>query len=393
MPLLAGCSLTNLSYREVTTELDEVVHLEGAGEDQKLVYQSEARQSPWYVRSFPLLPLKPLLRTLFAGPAPEKLENPSGHARELITLLAPKAGDDLGRAAEAALRLWAFANLDPAAINRIAALDGIVTLMRVHELDLLAGVADPAARPMELAEASTALDTLRQFRPVARRAAGIEVDSSLRAIYQQSLLELVRRPLQLRSQRHDLLSDLATAYAEEDDRELRPVTAAALRTAMGHCLRTTVLHALERAPEELQGDERWHEVRLKAIEVVHGAGGADAVPIILAMMVAPPEAIAHGNTLRFDRDPYVQLRLVHLCGQLDAARAMRSVLLPGRAKWAAVAPIEYLCDLILSEWKDRPLETSRRLPAQEALCRCLGRPVDFDVAWVEDWYDKNRPRS
>jgi hypothetical protein len=108
---------------------------------------------------------------------------------------------------------------------------------------------------------------------------------------------------------------------------------------------------------------------------------------------------------QFEQDWLIQLRLIHLCGQLDRERAMRTVRLPGREEWQLVAPVDFLAQVVLAS---DGLFSALRLPATEALAQCLGRPQlglaetspdvpesggGGDAEWVETWYrDYKRAR-
>jgi hypothetical protein len=145
--LLAACSVANLSYREVERDLDALVRVEGAGPDEKLVYETDVALAPWYARSYVLLPLKPLLMLGLPATTRNKLENPSEKVRELLVELAPKAGDDLGRAVASTRLLVRVAALDESALNRIAALDGLGCLAVAHGVDLVAGLTQGTRAP------------------------------------------------------------------------------------------------------------------------------------------------------------------------------------------------------------------------------------------------------
>jgi hypothetical protein len=186
-----------------------------------------------------------------------------------------------------------------------------------------------------------------------------------------------------------LVGDLGRAHADERDPGLEPV----VRAALGHALRYAVQWAVVDA---VQGQApRWVDVRLRALDLLHRAGGPDSVPLLLALLINSKENKAAGLP-DFDPDIMMQRRLIHLCGQLDRARAERSVHLPGREKWQAVAPAEFLAILAL---QDGFLEPTA-LPAREALARCTGRTrlalgedQDDAVDWVAEWRDEFQRRQ
>ena len=120
-----ACSAAdNLSYREITAELDGIVRLEGTGPTQRLAYAEHAETSAWYMRSPLTLPVRFLLGPLFGARHERQLENPSGHVRELLAELADETGTDLVTCSDAIVRFGRIAELDPSAGNRIVALDG-----------------------------------------------------------------------------------------------------------------------------------------------------------------------------------------------------------------------------------------------------------------------------
>jgi hypothetical protein len=374
---LVGCSVANLSYAEVVGELDSVVRFEGTGNARRLVYQDEPLVSPWYLRFTLFYPLRPVLRGILGGrPSPSKVVNPSGHARELVAVLGDKAGSDLQACAHALQRLVPIAELDASPLNRVTALDAMSCVAGSLRLPLLGEMVAPEAWPAVPTQEAEWIAALRDSRPAVRPPELPLLEAPARRRYADAIAGLSRRPLAAPGQRLALVQELGDALAGERDPELVEPTAAALRAALGHCLRWTVIDALQGQEPALA------DVRLQAAAILHRDGGPDAVPTILALMAASPEQVREGVP-RFDPHPLVLLRLVHMCGQLDAERAARSVRLPGRAAWEPVAPLDFLADLVLrgtARW------SGLRTVAHEALCRCLGRPVDYELEWVERWY-------
>ena len=114
------------------------------------------------------------------------------------------------------------------------------------------------------------------------------------------------------------------------------------------------------------------------------------MPLLLALMAAPGNEVRNGKE-RFDPDPLVQLRLIHLCGQLSGELALQTIKLPDRADWELVAPVDFLCQTILNE---RDYFSKLRVPAVTALSLCLGRPqVDYDTGWVAAWFREHQSRT
>jgi hypothetical protein len=385
-----ACSVGNLSYHEVQRDLEALVRVEGSGDAQRLVYADRAEQAPWYARAALLLPFKPLLLGAFGDVSAAEFENPSATVRDLVTALPAKAGDDPLRGAATAQRLVRMAELDTSALNRIVALDGLQELALAHGIRPTAGLDREDAQPALPDDWERMLGDFSALRPAARTAPLAAADE---ARYREVLAGLAARPLPNWPQRLALVVDLATALQQEASEGLRPATAAALQGALAHSIRWTIVAAV-------QGQlERWVDVRLRALEILHRDAGPGGVALLLALMASSPEQITAGQP-RFDPSDAMRLRLIHLCGQLDRERASRPVRLPGRAVADLVAPVDYLAEIVLRE---DPFLSPVFLPAQEALARCLGRArlgledqVSPDagradnVEWVRTWYSEHR---
>ena len=385
---LPSCSVAHLSYSEVQRDLDSiVVVVDAPGTDPQLVYEDEVEQAPWYARSVLLWPMKPMLLWMFGSEVPVTLENPSGHVRELIGELAPKAGDDLSRAAMSAQRLVRIAELDPSALNRIVAITGLGTLARAQGFDLTDGLEQGDERMLSDPGFDGWVETFSALRPAARTAGeGLSADQSGR--YVAVLSQLTSRPLSLWQRRLALLSDLSDAYRQEVDTDLRSVTYESLERALLYAIQSTVVSAMRGQ------DPEWVDVRLAALDLLHRSGGVDSVPLLLALMSSSADRIGAGDP-QFDPDWFVQLRLIHFCGQLNKERGSRSVLLPGFQDWQRVSPLDFLARIVLDE---SAFLSPLALPAREALARSLGRPrlqLDDDQGedWVRAWYDEYRRQS
>ncbi|MGE3174083.1 MAG: hypothetical protein AB7O97_15760 [Planctomycetota bacterium] len=388
--LAGGCSIGNLTYAEVERDLDAIVRIDGQGDQQRLVYRSDAEQSSWYTRFAPLVPLKPLLRTVLRGTHQTRLENPSAEVRDLLAELGPKAGGDLGRGAGSVRRLAMIAHLDSSALNRIIALNGLATLADAHGFDLTEGLDRGALRLESAPELPQWLEDFAALRPAQRAPVGAPLPADQAARYRAVLAGLCSQPLPQWTQRLALVADLAAAWHDERDPALRAVTADALRSALRHGIQwSVVLALLGREPE-------WVEVRVRALELLHRAGGPDSVPLLLALLITPPDRIATGEP-PFETHETMQRRLIHLCGQLDRDRALRSMVLPGRETWQETCPAEYLAHIAL---EDDLLLSPGTLAAREALALSLGRPrlqLDGDPDagaggdaeagdWVQSWF-------
>jgi len=382
--LLAACSVANLSYREVERDLDALVRVEGAGPDEKLVYETDVALAPWYARSYVLLPLKPLLMLGLPATTRNKLENPSEKVRELLVELAPKAGDDLGRAVASTRLLVRVAALDESALNRIAALDGLGCLAVAHGVDLVAGLTQGTRALDAAADLGKWRADFQDLRPAARTPPGSALAAADAERYRAALAGLGATPRSHWQDRLAVVNSLDVARRDEGDADLRAATTAALQQALGFAIQWSVVDAMAGRESALV------DVRMRAIEIIHRAGGPDSVPLLLAWLVSSPAAKATGEP-DFDSDVMLQRRLIHYCGQLDRARALQRVQLPGREPWQAVAPVEFLAQIILN---DDPFTSPTVLPAREALARCLGRSKvgladdlgPGSVDWVTEWY-------
>lgn len=379
-----ACSVGNLNYDMVVRDLDAVVEVRGTGPDQQISYRTKVTATAGFAQASLFLPIRPVLLLLFGERVERELDNPSAYVRELLGVLAEKAGDDLLHCADSVQRLVRVAVLDPAPLNRIVAIDGIVTIAEELEFSLLDAVAERGLRLEPPTGAAEALANFSALRPAAREPVGAPLQQADAARYEAALATLVKSPLPHWSQRLALLSDLANAVRDERQRDLRTSARAAMRRSMHYALQWCVL-------DSVQGrDPALVEIRMRAIEALHRSGGPDSVPLLLAILASPPDQIAAGEPMFEDHDA-LRLRLVHVCGQLDPERAVASVRLPGRETWQAVAPAEVLVRFALD---GDPYFSPVAMPAREALAHCLrkehARPAeDLDSGnadWIREWF-------
>lgn len=385
---LAGCSVAdNLTYPEIAGELDRIVEVRGEGAEQTIRYADRAEVSVWYMRNVLFLPFRLLLGYVAGSTSFVELENPSQHARELMLELPDEVGGDLSRGADAIARLLLVAELDDNPANVIVALDGSVRVMRQLGLD---GVGDPATidQPVAVARIDAARATIRSSRPGARDATTAELTGELRDDYRTAVATLVERPLPTWSNRIALIGDLLALWQQEPDRELRSELASHLRTAIAHAVRGALIRELRDTTRDRA------DVRLCAIQLFRGLGGPESVAFLLALTVEPISS-ARRTAARYDPDLLVQLRLIHLCGQLSGELATRAVALPGQESWQVIAPADFLAEIILTErdaYEESLIYSRLRIPALIALSLALGRPtLEFDEGWVKAWYE-GRPR-
>jgi hypothetical protein len=383
---IAACSVSNLTYGMVVRDLDSAVVVEGTGPDQRLIYRTGVESTAGIARWTLLLPLRPILFWTFGERVDRELENPSSYVRELIGVVGQKAGSNLLRCADTAQRLVRVAELDPAPLNRIVALDSIAAIAKVVGVDLLTGLVERGLQLEPPADGAQALERFTSMRPAQRTPPGGPLSEDERALYGAALGVLSARPLPHWSQRLALVADLSNAVRDEQQPDMRVAAQAALRSALHHALQWAVIDAAAGRNVELI------EVRIRAIEELHRSGGSDSVPVLLAMLAASPEQIAAGEPTFEDNDA-LRLRLVHLCGQLDPDRAVQICTFPGREAWQRIAPAEFLVRMALD---GDPYYSPVAMPAREALAHCLrrehARPAeDLDFGgedWIRVWWSE-----
>jgi hypothetical protein len=389
LPLLGllavpACSISNLSVPMALRDLDAAVEVRGVGVDQSVSYRTEVVATAGIARWWLLKPIRPVLLWIFGERVPRTVENPSEYVRDLLTVLGDKATSDPLLCAELVQRFVRIAMLDPSALNRIVAIDGLARIAELRGVELLGTVAQDGVVLAAPERGEEWLERFAALRPAARQPIGSALDEEQRAAYVSAMAGLVERPLPHWSQRLALAVDLAHAVRDERQTDLRVAAGAALAKAVEHAVRWAVL-------ESLAGrDPEWVEVRVRALEALRSSGGPDSMPLLLALLAASPEAIAAG-TPQFEEAEPMRLRLIRLCGQLDEARALRSVSLPMRGSWERVAPAEFLARTALV---GDPYSSAFALPAREALAVCLNRTTS-DLAgdlerigedWVAAWY-------
>lgn len=378
--LLCACSVAdNLSDDEIITECDGIVTIVGTGNDRRVEYAQTAAVSSWYMRQFWLWPIRWALGPIFGYRGVDELESPTMHVRTLLQEL-PDETSGLLSCARATTRFGWIAEIDANGNSRVVGIDGLVAMAVQLEVPLFAGDFEELGRPLDKAKQDEARRVIQQKRPDARGdASGEQLQD-----YKQALAALTERPLPEWPQRLLLIEDLIELRTAERDRPARAATDEALKAAIRHCVEGVLLRAVEdRDPGQV-------EVRLCAMEQIRRAGGPRSVPLLLAVMSASPAQLARFEPL-FDPDPLVQLRLIHLCGQLRSDVATAEVKLQGRENWQAIAPVDFLAQVILAE---QTYYSPLRTPAIAALTLSLDRArLDPDVAWVRTWFRDRRKTS
>lgn len=368
----ASCTVHNLSWRQALRDYDNLVAVEGTAEERRVNYRAEASVSSWYERMSWAWLFPPLFGLLFGDETGvEPQPQAATEARARMAVLQDKAGHDVRRSAQLLLRAVPVLEVGSSPLSRCVALDAVESLADAYGWDLLEGVADATKQPTLPSGYAEIVETLRAHRPISRQG---ELAGEVRAAYLGALQRITMLPLPRAEQRHALVSDLTEALTNETDAELEVATVAAWQRAAQHCARALLARAMVAPESEML------PLRLRALEVAHRNGGVDSIPLLLAMISVPPELTA-GQKINIDPDPYVRLRMIHLCGQLDRQRAEKVVRLPYHQGWEPYSPLQFLCLQVLDE---EAFITSLRIPAQEALCRCLGKPVDYDLAWVRE---------
>lgn len=368
----SSCTVHNLSWRQALRDYDNLVVVEGTAEQRRVTYRSEASVSSWYERMSWAWLFPPLFSLLFGDETGvEPQPQAATEARSRMAVLQDKAGDDVRRSAQLFLRVVPVLEVGSSPLSRCVALDAVEHLADTYGWNLLAGFDDVKQQPTLPSGYAEIVAVLRAQRPMSRQG---ELVGESRAAYLGALQRITMLPLPKAEQRHALVSDLTDALATETDAELEVATVAAWQRAAQHCARALLARAMVAPESEML------PLRLRALEVAHRNGGVDSVPLLLAMISVPPE-MAAGQKINIDPDPYVRLRMIHFCGQLDRQRAEKVVRLPHHQGWEPYSPLQFLCLQVLDE---EAFITSLRIPAQEALCRCLGKPVDYDLAWVRE---------
>jgi hypothetical protein len=378
--VLASCTVAdNLGYDEIVAEVDGIVRVDGSGPQRALSYANTADTSNWYMRQFWLVPFRWLLGVTLGLRSPTELENPSGHVRQLLIELPDETGSDLLRCAGAVERFGWIALLDPSPANRIVAYDGITTVLERLAIPVFARVVEDLEHELAPEVFEAARQTIALLRPEQRPAGPLDAPAAARYVDALGVLAApqVHRP----EWSLGAIRDLISLHAAEAEPGLRAATAASLRTAMGCFLQASLLGAIRHARSPSP------EVRLCALELIRRLGGPEVVPLLIAILQPDPSQRARGDVVA-DPDPAVQLRLVHLCGQLRGELALREFRLPGAEAWQAIAPADFLAQVILTEQRYYP---KFRIPALTALTLCVGRPRhDFDLQWVRDWFDERQ---
>lgn len=366
---LAACTAAdNLSYAELVGELDAIVRLPSAPGDRLVRYRDRAAVSPWYMRSPLTWPMRWPLGAMFGATAEADLTNPVGHVRELLGELPDEVGADLGVVSDAFVRLLLLAELDAGVGVRIEALRGLARLVEP------AGLA-PFAEPGQAFQGPLAADAMAAALAAVRLLGEGEPESAATPAVRAALAAAGDRPMPTSRDRLQWVHDLGAVWRDRSRRALRPL--------VGPCLQKALTRAYEALLLELVGqrESALVELRLCALQQLRSCGGPQCVPWLLAHLTAVGGDLVRGESAA-DSEPWVPLRLIHLCGQLSGGLALQAVRLPGRPAAESLSPADYLAQVACRP--DSP--PALRTPALAALSLCLGRErLEFDAEWVRAW--------
>lgn len=356
--LAAGCSTGYGTHR---MEFDSITGFEGAvGEPESMEFPDQVRRWPWPIRQIEGSGFD-LLFTFLIGiqPTPREVDDPGRRLRLATLGMAEKAGDDLGRIADATHRLLWLAAYDLQPLDQmttLSALESLLVSLGADPLKLPQASRD-APRQLEIEE--RALTVLAEYLGAVDRARrddqSLDLQPADRDALATALAVLAARPSpHAPTGRRAVRMLLATTRALGSD-ELREVARYALAD---RCAAELAQMLRIRALAQLT------DVRLAAIHSLVRLSGPHAVAYTLAQD-DPRRRQSHLDIRR---------TWVRLCGGVPIEYAERG--------WGdGPSPLEFLFDTIRGD-EDEGL----RLVATDAMARLLGRPVSLDPAWVEEFW-------
>ena len=360
---LAMPACTHFDY--VVGEFDSATNLSlQRGEPEKLAYQDQPKRWPWMIRSLGGSGLDWAIAWLFGiEPSPQSVDNPSGYVRERLMVLADQATGDLVMTAHAASRLLWIAEEDQVhALNQVTAIARVARMMK--DLGL-----DPLHRPPPDDDSTRSrAEYLADRRLLAaawpsRRPDGLSAEQ--RQAYLSALFRLTEKPTAEGRQGRDLLRDLAYRVVLEGDAELRSATELALRESLANEFAQGIHRGLRSTSPE---------VREAATLALYELSGPQAVPFCLAVL--------HDRSrsgVEFDPSPELRRTLIRICGQLRGEVLYQTAAMASGQE--GPMPIRYLYETARD---DR--EEGLRSIALEAMALSLGRPIDFDQDWADEWW-------
>ncbi len=355
--MAAGCSTGYGTHR---MEFDSITGFEGAvGEPESMDFPDQVRRWPWPIRQIEGSGFDLLFAFLIGiQPTPREVDDPGRRLRLATLGMAEKAGDDLGRIADATHRLLWLAYYDPQPLDQMTTLSGIESLMVSLGADPLQSPQVSRDAPRQLEVEERALTVLAEYLGAVDRARRddqrLELQPADREVLATALAVLAARP---------------SPHAPTGRRAVRMLLATA-RELGSDDLGEVARYALaDRCAAELgwmirilSVDSRI-DVRMAAIHSLVRLSGPHAVAFTLAQ--DPRRREAHLDIRR---------TWVRLCGGMPIEFAERG--------WGdGPSPLEFLFDTIRDD-EDEGL----RLVATDAMARLLGRPVSLDPAWVEEFW-------
>ncbi|MCK5943862.1 MAG: hypothetical protein KAI24_17895, partial [Planctomycetes bacterium] len=243
LPAMAGCTVADvLSSGEILEELDEIVRIDGSGEDRRVVYANEAMLSRDFMRMVLLAPIRTPLALMFGRRSMRELDNPGAHVRELLRELPDETDGDLLTCAAACSRFAWMAELDDNPLTRIRSIDGLSRISRQLGLLPFEGDFTELAMPLDVAAADRARAILRAARPEVRTETG---QVAVPDAYRSALETVTSRPLGSYADRIVLVEDLGALFDQEPDATARAWVGDALRAAMSHCVRGVLLRSIQ----------------------------------------------------------------------------------------------------------------------------------------------------
>ena len=345
---LGGCS----QYGRVIMEFDSISQFNQVGEElAQLEYQQYAMRWPWTIRLTEGSGIDWFIATMFAvDPEPMLVENPSGFARERMTLLVDLSGDHLDLISETSVRLLWVASRDKQVLNQIVATQGMARLLKSMGVDPLDRPSPAPERAAAIEEAEIHLATLRDH--IARTIASESQDDAQRQAYLDALTWVTQRPLAQAVDDRTLIRLLLRAEREEREPELIEPTRQALVDALANALSQGVRNKLFAASPD---------VREAAVVSLYRLSGPRAIPYTLRAL-----SFATLGRTTYDQSRQVRLTWLRLCAQVP---------LPAILETFAGGPsgIEFMYDTVRDE-QDPELQTV----ALQAMAMSLGKPILFE---------------
>jgi hypothetical protein len=391
--LLGACRSHELSYVMARAEFDSVTaYATGAEEPQRLAFRSEAEQWPWTLRVLAGTGIDWALAAAFGiEPKPRPIENPSEFARDNLRVMIDSAEDDIDRLAHAAVRaLWIAAH-DPQPLDQLLAIgvfERVLEFLDVDPLELAIDRGLLARVPIDPGVLEPDLALLDRVAPWNRGDG--EVSELTRDALDGVITRLALRPYSDASTGRRLLRFFLRAAEVERDAKLRALFTQALIDSLA--IETAVALLLRHERAGAVGDTARDEVRIEALRVLVRRSGPRALLWSLAR-VAPFE---NGENLR--------RTWIRMCSALPPELA-------DAREGDGQSPLEFLYDVLktderqglrtLAHWALAAALDPRGIasdveapeglvPAGEASAetRLTVRGLSLDSSWADEWWRK-----